>query len=198
MSQELPYLASYKNVGTLFNKIAAAKKPEVFTHPFLYKTIGLKSVNDRPLISFLRTLGFLDSSNKPTPLYDELKNPSKAPKIIADAIKSAYEPLFNANENAHNLDQVELKGLIAQVAGTDDAMTTKVLGTFNSLVKLADFKPELLKKKQEIEKPAVEKKGEIIPELRPEFYYNLQIHLPSNATEETYLNIFNALRRVFK
>ncbi|MDH4220444.1 MAG: DUF5343 domain-containing protein, partial [Candidatus Aminicenantes bacterium] len=107
-------------------------------------------------------------------------------------------PLFNANENAHNLDQVELKGLIAQVAGTDDAMTTKVLGTFNSLVKLADFKPELLKKKQEIEKPAVEKKGEIIPELRPEFYYNLQIHLPSNATEETYLNIFNALRRVFK
>jgi hypothetical protein len=31
--------------------------------------------------------------------------------------------------------------------------------------------------------------------IRPEFHYNIQIHLPSNATEETYLNIFNALRK---
>jgi hypothetical protein len=34
--------------------------------------------------------------------------------------------------------------------------------------------------------------------LRPEFHYNIQIHLPGNGTEETYLNIFNALRRTFK
>ncbi len=34
--------------------------------------------------------------------------------------------------------------------------------------------------------------------LRPEFHYNLQIHLPSNGNEETYMNIFNAIRKVFK
>lgn len=198
MAQELPYLPSYKNVETLFKKIAAARKPEVFTHAFLYKTIGLKSVSDRPLISFLRALGFLDSSNKPTALYDELKNPSKAPKVLADAIKNAYEPLFSANENAHSIDQTELKGLIAQVAGTDEAMTAKIFGTFNSLVKLADFKAKPLEKKEENGKLLVNKKEEVKAELRPEFHYNLQIHLPSNSTEETYLNIFNALRRVFK
>jgi hypothetical protein len=34
--------------------------------------------------------------------------------------------------------------------------------------------------------------------LRTEFHYNIQIHLPANGTEEMYLNIFNALRRVFQ
>ena len=34
--------------------------------------------------------------------------------------------------------------------------------------------------------------------LRPEFHYNIQIHLPSNATEEVYLSIFNALRKTFQ
>ena len=34
--------------------------------------------------------------------------------------------------------------------------------------------------------------------LRTEFHYNIQVHLPANGTEEVYLNIFNALRRVFQ
>jgi len=33
--------------------------------------------------------------------------------------------------------------------------------------------------------------------LRPDFHFNIQIHLPANGTEDTYLNIFNALRRTF-
>ena len=34
--------------------------------------------------------------------------------------------------------------------------------------------------------------------LRTEFHYNLQVRLPSNGTEETYLNIFNALSKPFR
>ncbi len=69
MAQELPYLPSYKNVRRLFEKIKAAKIPETFTHKFLYDTIGLKSVSDRPLISLLKQLGFLDNGGKPTSRY---------------------------------------------------------------------------------------------------------------------------------
>jgi hypothetical protein len=50
MAAELPYLPSYKNVGLLFEKIAAAKVPDTFTQQYLYETIGIKSVGDRPLI----------------------------------------------------------------------------------------------------------------------------------------------------
>ena len=67
MPVQLPYLSSYKNLPVLFEKIATAKVPDSFTHSYLRSTIGLKGTDDRPLIPFLRSLGFIDTSGKPTP-----------------------------------------------------------------------------------------------------------------------------------
>ena len=50
---------------------------------------------------------------------------------------------------------------------------------------------------QTLEEQADKSDKKKISGLRPEFHYNIQIHLPGNGTEETYLNIFNALRRTF-
>jgi hypothetical protein len=205
MAAELPYLVSYKNVGELFRKIASAKQPEVFTTRFLNETLGLASSTDRPLIALLKALGFIDSSGKPTEMYGALKNPKEAGRAIAYSIRKAYEPLFAANEKANELQGQDLRGLISQVAGSDAPMTTKIAGTFNALVKLAEF-VETGKTEEKIEgepsKPPSEEKPIGKPSafgaLRPEFHYNIQVHLPTNATEETYLNIFNALRKAFK
>jgi hypothetical protein len=145
VAKELPYLPSYKNVEKLFTAIDAAKKPDALTTKLLYDTFGLKSVSDRALITMLKTLGFLDQSNKPTSQYDLLKNPSQAKMAIAAGVRKAYSPLFDANENAHKLAGEELRGLIAQVAGADKGIASKIAGTFNSLVKLAEStksKPE--------------------------------------------------------
>jgi hypothetical protein len=203
MPTALPYLQSNKNLETLFTKIAAAKVPDSFSHDFLRTTIGLKGSNDRSFIPLLRNLGFLNQSNAPTATYGELKNEKKAKVAIAAAIASAYKPLFDANENAYKLPQDELKGLVAQVAGSDEDMTSRIVNTFNALVKLGDWsaKPaakedsktnarEILK---ELEADATKKNG-----LKPEFHYNIQIHLPANGAEEVYLGIFNALRKVFQ
>ena len=119
MAKELPYLPTYKNVGNLFQKIASAKVPETFGQKYLYDTLGLKSVGDRPLISLLKSMGFIDQSGKPSVEYSKLKNNLLAGGAIADAIKRAYGPLFDANENAHTLTLPELKGLVSQVAGSD-------------------------------------------------------------------------------
>ena len=201
MASTLPLLQTYKNVGTLFQRIQTAKQPDAFTHKFLYDTIGLKAVSDRPLIAFLRTLGFLDASSKPTSEYAKLKNEAEAKKAIGRAIRRAYVYLFAANENAHKLPQDQLRGLVAQVAGSDADTTKKILGSLNALIKLADFDdqveaiPPAPAKPEDKEQPLA---GSAAPGLRPEFVYSLQIHLPANGTEETYLNIFNALRKVFK
>lgn len=40
MPVQLPYLASYKNVGTLFDKIASAKIPDNFTHDFCNRLLA--------------------------------------------------------------------------------------------------------------------------------------------------------------
>ena len=211
MAQELPYLQSYKNVGELFQKAKAAKVPEAFTQKFLAETIGLKASGDRPLINLLRLLGFLDSSGKPTPRYSALKNEKIAGIEIARGIRQAYQPLFDANENAHKLDGADLKGLVAQVSGADTGTTSKIVGTFKSLLRLADFESESQldedgesqnsdngKKQIDIKSQADSLASSGGKDMRPEFHYNFQIHLPSNGSEETYANIFNAIRKVFK
>ena len=203
MAKELPYLPSYKNVEELFRKIASAKQPDAFTTRFLSDTLGLKSTGDRQLIALLKTLGFLDATARPTKDYGVLKNPAEAKRAIGRAIRRAYEPLFAANESAHALPASDLRGLVAQVAGTESGVTSKIVGTLNALAKIADMTSVPTKEAEE--KPAdseapPEEKSTPAPfaALRPEFHYNIQVHLPSNADEETYLHIFNALRKAFK
>src|SRR5271170_7530846 len=122
MAVSLPYLASYKNVGKLFETIAAAKMPSKFTHDFLQTTLGLTSTADRSLIPLLRNLGFVDQSGTPTATYSLLKNNDRRRAAIAAGIRHAYAPLFAADENAHALATDKLKSLISQVAGTDADM----------------------------------------------------------------------------
>lgn len=207
MANELPYLPSYKHVGTLFEKIRTAKIPETFTQKFLYETIGIKGAGDRPLINLLKNLSFLDGSGRPTSRYAALKNGKIAGIEIARGIKEAYKPLFDANENAHNLISAELKGLVAQVSGADTNTTSKIVGTFKSLLAVADFDSEeqLIEDNIIKEEAAPHKQQETISNaaykgkgMRPEFHYNIQVHLPSNGSEETYMNIFNSIRKVFE
>lgn len=207
MAVSLPYLVSYKNLPTLFEKINSAKVPDSFTHTFLQNTIGLKNTNDRAFIPLLRHLGFLDGQNIPTPAYRLLKG-DKRRTVVADGIRRAYGPLFDADQSANELTGERLKGLVAQVAGTDSDLTGRIANTFLALVNLADFQTQLPtdeeEKRKDVDDEAEdeveerERRGSSRKGIRTEFHYNLQIHLPSNGTEEVYLNIFNALRKTFQ
>jgi hypothetical protein len=212
VAKELPYLPSYKNVGVLFEKIEKAKVPDAFNLGFLTGTIGLKGSGDRQLISLLKKMGFLDTAGKPTPEYSRLKNKGAAKGAIADGIRKAYAPLYAANEDAHNLPTDQLKGLIAQVSGAEEAMNRLITGTFNALVKSANFKQtEQIVTDGDDNGTANGDNGKESPEpdkqqtsgekqsggsrFNPDFRFNIEVHLPSNGTEETYLAIFNTLRK---
>ncbi|MGB6078643.1 MAG: DUF5343 domain-containing protein [Xanthobacteraceae bacterium] len=209
MAVSLPYLVSYKNLPVLFQKIQSAKIPEKFTHNFLLTTIGLKGTNDRALIPLLRNLGFLDASGTPTAAYRLLKG-DKQKVAIAEGIRNAYRPLFDADLEAEKLTGDKLKGLVAQTAGTDADLTARIANTFAALTRLGDFNQPESSDNADDSKSEITIEGEPskinginagsgIPKgLRTEFHYNIQVQLPSNATEETYLNIFNAIRKTFQ
>jgi hypothetical protein len=202
MAVQLPYLSSYKNVSTLFEKIGTATVPDSFTHSFLQNTIGLRGPNDRRLISFLRNLGFIDNGNRPTPQYSLLKGSEMQRRAaIAEGIRIAYRPLFVADQEAETRRGKRLRKLISKVARTDDDMTARIATTFAAVTKLGDFKAIVANEEPKKEPARDEgddrstagRKG-----LRTEFHYNLQIILPSNGTEEVYLHIFNAIRKTFQ
>jgi hypothetical protein len=209
MTHDLPYTPAYGKIATLFDKIAKAKVPDAFTVKYLSQSLGLTSTNDRSLIPLLKKLKLLDGSGKPTNEYAHLKgNKTTVERAIANSIKHAYSALYDANETAHELPSAELKGLIAQVSGAEESLIKFIVGTFQNLVKLADFTEVEKGKDKDDEKKANSKEspkenGEVESgedrrkgsEFRPDFKFNIEIHLPSNATEETYLAIFNALRK---
>lgn len=199
----LPYLPSYKRVEELFKKIADAKQPESFTHAVLMG-LGFKGTGDRPLIGLLKTLGFVGENAKPTPEYARLKNPKSFKRAMADAIRRAYKPLFENNERFGSLPDEERSGIVAEVSGADSTTLTKINGTLNRLLPLADFTEgptEQLAERSDGAADSAQRKSE--PEAglpshrRTEFHYNIQIHLPANGTEESYLQIFNAMKRAF-
>ncbi|WP_262048075.1 DUF5343 domain-containing protein [Bradyrhizobium sp. Bra78] len=203
MAVLLPYLASNKNLPVLFEKIGSAKIPDAFNHEFLQTTIGLKGSNDRSMISLLRYMGFIDQSNVPTPAYRLLKGEKEARRIAwGEGVIRAYRPVFDADEDVYKHAPEKVKGLIAQVAGTDDDATARIASTFLALVKLGEFSAKALTEEEahEEDEEATEEeppKNNKPKGLRTEFQYVIQVQLPSNGTEETYLNIFNAIRKTF-
>lgn len=200
MAKDLFYLASYKNVDKLFDKIEAAKAPEAFTNAVLTDTIGLKSKGDRSLINMLKKMGFLDATGRPTDKYGLLKNKNVKKAAIADGLRRLYAPLFEANEKANELKTEDLKGLIAQVTGAEKNTVNQIAYSFGAIAKNGDFaaKSEITKKDGDNGEPPKPPIPPIPPAgVRTDFHFNIQVHLPANGTEETYLNIFNALRRTF-
>jgi len=208
MPTALPYVPSYGKIKTLFEKVASAKVPDAFTQTYLSETLGLSSSGDRPLIPLLRALNLIDAAGRPSADYPLLKNSQMSGAVLAKAIRHAYAPLFAANEKAHKLNNEGLKGLVAQVAGSDDEVTKRTAATFRTLVDVAGAKsfdaineptspepPPRSEKPEEAAEQLPVKQGVTTGTIRPEFHYNIQVHLPSNGTEETYLNIFNALRK---
>ena len=148
----------------------------------------------------LKKMGFLDASGHPTETYGQLKNKKVLKTAIADAVRKVYEPLFRANEKANELSPDELKGLIAQITGADQAIVKQIAYTFYALAKLGDFaaaKPSNSDNPDDKPTPTIPTVPLPQGGLRTDFNFNIQVHLPANGTEETYLNIFNALRRSF-
>ena len=115
---------------------------------------------------------------------------------------------MHANLLGHTQDRPDafrdqLKGLVAQVSGTEEAMTNLIAGTFRALVALADFSDQSSTESTDDNSspdtspplPQVAISGAQTAKFHREFRFNIEVHLPSNGTEETYLNIFNALRK---
>ena len=63
---KLPYVTAYGNITKALEKIQQAATPDRFTQDFLATKLGLKGGTPKPVIPFLKRLGFLGSDGVPT------------------------------------------------------------------------------------------------------------------------------------
>lgn len=138
--QKLPYVTAYGNITKALEKIQQAATPDRFTQDFLATKLGLKGGTPKPVIPFLKRVGFLGSDGVPTELYKRFRNSSEAGAAAFQALKIGYQPLFEANESAHELSDKDLKGLIISQTGLEGSSSTlgAILGSFKALRAVAD------------------------------------------------------------
>lgn len=200
----LAYVISNNRIPDLFDKLRAAAVPDRLTAEFLRK-LGFTSSNDRAFPGLLRKLGFVDASGVPTERYRKFKNRDHSAVALGEGMREAYQPVFAANEDAHELNRAPLAGIIASVTGADQSVVGYITSTFIALCRLATFGAE----STPAEAPAITE-GDTEDEKPPrppgnasrdhqqtksiDFRYNIEIHLPATSDVSVYNAIFHALR----
>lgn len=200
MAEYPPYVNAYNGIPKLFERIQAAAVPPKFTVDFMGSMLDLKSSSYRAMIPLLKRLGFIDQANAPTQAYKDYREDSLSGTIMAERLKEAYKPLFQANEYAWRLDKKELMSKLRSLTGAaeDDANIQYVAATFLELSKLADWTGAAPKPKRE---EAGEEAGtggqrkereELEGGLR--LSYTINLNLPATTEIEVFNAIFKSLR----
>lgn len=193
-----PYVNSYGQLKELFAKIKEASVPPKFAQDFLSTVLSLKSSSFRPMIPFLKKLGFLDQANVPTKVYSDFRDESKSGVIMANQIRSAYNQLYTTHSYAHKLKKEEIISKLSSILGTskEDEVVPKVAATFLELCKLASFEEEIQPPPiPEPKEPAVN----VLP-VQPQalaklgISYTINLNLPATTDIEVFNAIFKALK----
>ena len=139
--EKLPYVMAYGVISKTLEKIKKAATPDRFTQDFLSTKLGVKGGSAKPVIPFLKRIGFLGTDGAPSERYKRFRNPAATGAAAAEALKQGFKPLYDRNEYAHDLKDSEVKGLIVESTGLEpDGSTIKaILGSFKALKALSTF-----------------------------------------------------------
>lgn len=204
MALPTSYLTSVKNLPDIFAAMQGAQAPDKFTQSFL-ESLEFKSTSDRLIIGMLKALGFLDDAGKPKDRYFRFLDQTQGAKVVAEAVKDAYQDLFKVNVKANEMTKSDVINKLKTLGQGQigDSVLDKMAMTFTALVKLGDFQstsvpapapnPQDVRNNEEHgdKKPPVEhgplKLGGLV--------YNIQIVLPESRDPAVYDALFQSLRR---
>jgi len=192
----IPYTPTPQKVKKFFETIQSLGIPPKLSNAYL-PTIGFRSANDRYLVGVSKSLGFVDTAGKPTTKWRDFRDKSKAPEVMADAVKTAYADLYSTYPDADKKDDDTLQNYFARTSGVADSVARLMVRTFKNLCELADF--EAVAEEEHVTTPtapAGEKVGEILPGVKPvTLNINIQLQLPATEDATIYEALFSALKK---
>ena len=172
------------------------------TTDFVNAVLQIKGGTGAAVAPFLKKLGLLNSDGTPTSLYDRLRNDGTSGAAVAEAVRTGYRPLYQANEYAHKLSDADLKGLILQVTGLEkgNRAAEYIYGTFKKLVAHAKFDTATpivpVRQPEPVQNPPLAGSA---PAAAPAgsgigLSYTINLNLPASTNPEIFNAIFRSLR----
>jgi Family of unknown function (DUF5343) len=205
MSISLPYLLASGSLKTALEKIRAAATPERVTGDFVSTKLQIKGGTGAAIPPFLKKIGLVGSDGVPTDLYKRFRNHATSGMASAEALKTGYKELSQANEYFYDLSDKDLLALIVQVTGSesDSRVAKSTLSTFKVLKAFADFDS----------KPAIEEvtqngthSNDSAPSQHSHFpvqaagrvglnlSYTINLNLPATSDQAVFNAIFKSLK----
>lgn len=198
---KVPYVSGYGSITKALERIKTASTPDRFTQDFLSTKLGMPGGSPKPVIPFLKRIGFLKSDGSPTDLYKQFRNPDKAGAAAAQALRKGYAPFYEINEYAHDLNDAGLKGVVVQATGLDEnASTVKaIVGSFKALKTFADFGQAAAGDVEDDNEVGgggeeIGGRGDGVTHARINLGYTINLHLPATSDISVFNAIFKSLR----
>ena len=167
------------------------------------KVIGYTSSNDRSLIGVLKTVGFIDSSQIPTPLWQAYRG-SNGPSVLAQGIKLGYAELYSVYPDAHVRSSTELEHVFSTSSKAAKQTISKIVSTFKGLVAEAEFSTGEDHLPDEVHvdtgpliQPATNQPTLPVPRTGagPALHIDMQIHISADSNAEQIDQIFASMAK---
>jgi len=201
MSEQLPYLAAPGSIATALTKIKVAATPEKVSQDFIKTKLQIKGGTGNALMPFLKRIGFISTDNSPTDIYKSFRNHSLSKKAAFDAMKIGYKPLFDQNEYAHELNDIDLKGAIISVTGLEENsnVVSLIMRTFKNMKTFASSNGKEDDNSQDKPDPNEgikdkSDKGGSSGKLGMNLSYTINLNLPATSD----ISVFNAIFKSLK
>lgn len=196
---KIPYVMATGNITKVLEKIQPAQTPERFTQDFLTTKLGMSGGSARPVIPFLKRIGFLGSDGAPTERYKRFRTAASRGAAAAEGLRQGYRALYEINEYAHDLSDKDLKDVVLRVTGADEgnSTVTAIVGSFKALAAFASFdtsaEPEAqLGDEEEVYDEELGDDLQLPPGLN--VGYTINLHLPATSDVAVFNAIFRSLR----
>src|SRR6185295_4648946 len=135
---ELLYTPHPASIPKFLRHVQSAGVPEKLTTRYL-ETVSFRSKNDRPLITIMKAIGFIDGSGTPTDRWRQFRDKSRARMVIGDAVRSAYGPLFSTYPDAQRKDTEAIHNFFSARSGLSENTVKLAVATFRTLASEGDF-----------------------------------------------------------
>jgi len=198
---------AYGNITVCLNKIIEAQTPTTFSQDFLSSILEMTGGGARPVIKFMKNLGFLSDNGAPTDIYRNFRMDSTRGSAAAEALRIGYAELFKRNEYIYNEPDSKITDAIISILGCDksDLRIKKILKCFNNVKAFADFEKVIdisttHTETQPIQHIQNQNQSENLNEaLRSHdvglnLAYTVNLNLPESTNSEVFNAIFKSLK----